>query len=141
MSSAVGAERETAREKAPFALHAEPAVRVILLGALLTAPLMVLAAANAGGERALWSNFQWSLASIVAFAATIIGARSASGGAGTIRRAGVVAFGLWMLSTITWGMLALFGSTSIPSVATVFAGAMFVPKRSPSTSIRHFWSS
>jgi signal transduction histidine kinase len=127
MSSPDGVERETARQKVPFGLPAEPAVRVILLGVVLTAPLMVLAAASADGERALWTNLQWSVASIFAFAATIVGARSASGRAGTIRRAGVVAFGLWMLSNLTWGLLALVGSTSIPSVATVFAAAMFVP--------------
>jgi signal transduction histidine kinase len=127
MSSHDGVERETARQKIPFGLPAEPAVRVILLGVVLTAPLMVLAAASADGERALWTNLQWSVASIFAFAATIVGARSASGRAGTIRRAGVVAFGLWMLSNLTWGLLALVGSTSIPSVATVFAAAMFVP--------------
>ena len=127
MSSLAGVEREAARQKVPFGLPAEPAVRVILLGVLLTAPLMVLAAANADGERALWTNLQWSVASTFAFAATVVGARSAAGRAGTIRRAGVVAFGLWMLSNLTWGLLALVGSTSIPSIASVFAAAMFVP--------------
>ena len=127
MSSHDGVERETARQKVRFGLPGEPAVRVILLGALLTAPLMVLAVSNVGGEKVLWTNLQWSLASIVAFAATIVGARSSSGRAGTIRRAGAVAFGLWMLANLTWGLLALVGSTSIPSIATVFAAAMFVP--------------
>ena len=127
MASYDGVERETARRTAPIGLPAEPAVRVILLGALLTAPLMVLAAANICGEKVLWSNLQWSLASIFAFAATIVGARAASGRAGTIRRAGVAFFGLWMLSNLTWGLLALVGSSSIPSIATVFGTAMFVP--------------
>jgi signal transduction histidine kinase len=127
MPSHDGVDPETARLKVPFGLPSEPAGRVILLGALLTAPLVVLAVSNAGGDRALWSNLQWSVASIFAFAATVVGARTASGRAGTIRRAGAVAFGLWMLATLTWGALALVGSTSIPSAATVFAAAMFVP--------------
>jgi signal transduction histidine kinase len=127
MASYDGVERETARRRARIGLPAEPAARVILLGALLTAPVMVLAAANIGGEKVFWSNLQWSLASIFAFGATIVGARSASGRAGTIRRAGVAFFGLWMLSNLTWGLLALVGSSSIPSIATVFGTAMFVP--------------
>lgn len=110
-----------------FAIPAQPAVRLILIGALVSAPLMALALANVGGLSVLWHNLHWSLASVAGFAAVLVAARSAAGREGAIRRAAAVAFGLWMLSSVTWGVLALFGSTSIPSIATVFAAAMFVP--------------
>ena len=111
----------------PAPVFAEPAVRVIVAGALVSAPLMVLALANVGGLSVLWHNLHWSFASIAAFAAVLVGARSATGRARTIRRAGAATFGLWMLSCVSWGLLELMGSTSIPSIASIFAAAMFVP--------------
>ena len=127
MSSYDSAERDNARERVSFGLLAEPAVKVILLGVLVTTPLMILGLGDIGGLSILWHNLHWILASIAAFAATLLGARSASGRVGTIRRAAAAAFGLWMLSTVTTGVLALIGASSVPSVATGFAAAMFVP--------------
>ena len=127
MSRHDSAERDNALHRGSFVLPAEPAVRVILLGVLVSTPLMILALGDVGGLATLWRNLHWSLASIAAFAATLLGARSATGRVGTIRRAAAAAFGLWMLSTVTYGVLALIGASSIPSIATGFAAAMFVP--------------
>lgn len=117
----------TTRTGLRLAIPADPAVRLILIGALLSAPLIVLAFGNAAGLGALWDNLHWGIASIAAFTATIAGARSASGRARTIRRASVVAFGLWVVANVTWSVLALLGSTSIPSVADLAVLAFFVP--------------
>lgn len=127
MSRHDSAERDNARHRDSLVPPAEPAVRVILLGLLVSTPLMILALGDVGGLSVLWHNLHWILASVAAFAATLLGARSASGRVGTIRRAAAAAFGLWMLSTVTSGLLALIGASSIPSVATGFAAAMFVP--------------
>lgn len=115
------------RPRLGFAVPAEPAVRLILLGVLVSVPLIVLGIANAGGLRTFWDNLQWILSSAAAFAAAVVGARSASGRAGTIRRACAVAFGLWMLANIAWALLALYGLESIPSIADVFTVSLFIP--------------
>ncbi len=127
MSRHESAERNNARVGVSFGLLADPAVRVILLGVLVSTPLMILALGDVGDMAALWNNLHWILASIAAFAATLVSTRSATGRVRTIRRAAAAAFGLWMLSTVTYGVLALVGASSIPSLATAFAAAMFVP--------------
>ncbi len=125
MSRHESAEHDDARIGPPFVMLAQPAVRVILLGVLISAPFMILALANVGGLSVLWDNLHWSLASIVAFAATIVGARApgTSPRARTIRRLAVVAFGLWMLANVTWGLLAALDVISIPSIADSFVVA------------------
>lgn len=115
------------RPRVSFAVSIEPAIRVILLGAALSAPLIVLGIANTGGFRTLWNNLHWILSSAAAFGATLIGARTATGRAGTIRRASAVTFGLWMLANIAWALLALFEIASIPSIADIFTVSLFIP--------------
>ena len=129
MSRDESAEHDDARIGPPFVMLAQPAVRVILLGVLISAPFMILALANVGGLSVLWDNLHWSLASIAAFAATVLGARApgTSPRARTIRRLAVVAFGLWMLANVTWGLLAALDVISIPSIADSFVVALFVP--------------
>lgn len=129
MSRHESAERDNARRGRSFMLPAEPAVGVILLGVLISAPFMILAVANVGGLSVLWDNLHWSLASVGAFAATIVGARGqgTSPRARTIRRLAAVAFGLWMLANVTWGVLALLEVNSFPSIADIFVVAVFVP--------------
>jgi signal transduction histidine kinase len=122
------AERDNARDGVSLVLPPEPAVRVILLGVLVSTPLMILALGNVGGLTVLWDNLHWSLASCAAFAATLVGARGRTSRlARTIRRAAAVAFGLWMLANLTWGLLALVHVNSIPSIADVFVVALFLP--------------
>ena len=129
MSRHERAEHDSARDGLSLAMPSGPAVRVILLGVLISAPFMTLALANVGGLSVLWDNLHWSLASIVAFGATIVGARGQglSPRARTIRRLSVATFGLWMLGNVTWGLLALLHVTSIPSIADTFVVALFVP--------------
>jgi signal transduction histidine kinase len=129
MSRHERAEHDNARVGPSLAMLPEPAVRVILLGVLIATPFMILAVANVGGLGVLWDNLHWSLASMVAFVATIVGARGQglSPRARTIRRLAVVAFGLWMLANVTWGLLAVLHVNSIPSIADIFVVAVFVP--------------
>ena len=42
----------------------------------------------------------------------------------TIRRLAAVAFGLWMLANVTWGLLAVVHANSIPSIADTFVVAL-----------------
>jgi signal transduction histidine kinase len=110
-----------------FALPADPAVRLILLSAVVCGPLVVFALGNVGGLSELWDNLHRILSSGVAFGATLVGARSASGRVRAIRRALAAAFGLWLTANIIWGILALTGLQSIPSVADFLVVAVFVP--------------
>ena len=127
MSRNDSAERNHAGHQGSFVLPAEPAIRVLILGALVSTPLMILGLGDVGGLSVLWHNLHWNVSSTAAFAATLLSARSASGRVGAIRRAAAAAFGLWMLATLTYGVLAVTGASAIPSVATGFAAAMFVP--------------
>jgi signal transduction histidine kinase len=104
-----------------------PELRLIVLGALLSMALIVLSLGNVGALGVLLDNLYLSVASVAAFAATIVGARSASGRASLIRRAAAVAFCLWLLANVIRGVLAMSGSVAIPSVADAFVLAMFVP--------------
>jgi signal transduction histidine kinase len=110
-----------------FAVPADPAVRLTVLGGLLVAPFILLAIGNVGGLAVAWDNAHWILSSVVAFVAVVVGSRFASGRALLIRRAAAVAFGLWMLANVTWGTLAFLGLQSIPSVADIIVAAVGVP--------------
>jgi signal transduction histidine kinase len=129
MSRHERAEHDNARDRLSSVMPSDPAVRVILLGVLIAAPFMILAVANGAGLSVLWDNLHWSLASVAAFAATIVGARGQglTPRARTIRRLAVVAFGLWMVANVTWGLLAVLHVNSIPSIADAFVVAVFVP--------------
>jgi signal transduction histidine kinase len=129
MSRHESAEHDNARHRPSLEMLSEPAVRAILIGLLISAPFMILTLANVGGLTVLWDNLHWSLASIAAFVATILGARApgTSPRARTIRRLAVAAFGLWMLANVTWGLLAALDVISIPSIADAFVVALFVP--------------
>ena len=129
MSRHESAEHDDAHIGLPFVMLAQPAVRVILLGLLVTTPFMILSVANVGGLSVLWDNLHWTIASVAAFVATIFGARApgTSPRARAIRRLAVVTFGLWMLANVTRGLLAILDVNSIPSVADIFVVALFVP--------------
>ena len=101
--------------------------RVLALGTIVAVPLIALSLVNAGGLRMLWDNLHWSLTAVAASIATAWSIRGTTGRIRTVRKAGSVAFALWLGANLTWAWLNVIGQTTVPSVADLFIFAIPVP--------------
>src|SRR5262245_54838888 len=94
-----------------------PAVRLLLIGTLLSLPFIACSIADVGGLRDLWDNIHWSLTALAASVATIVSVRGTSGRARAVRTRAAAAFALWLGANLTWAWLNAIHAATIPSVA------------------------
>ena len=102
-------------------------VRLLVIASLLAIPVVGLSIANVGGLRVLWDNLHWSFTALAASVATIWSIRGTTGRVRAVRRAGAVAFALWLGANLTWAWLNWIGQTTVPSIADLFIFAILAP--------------
>ena len=100
---------------------------IIIVAALLSLPFMVLSVLDGGALRVAWDNAQWTVSSIGAALATAWSIRGTNGRVRTVRTAGAVALGLWMVSNVVWAGLSLIGAATVPSVSDIFVVSITLP--------------
>ena len=109
------------------ALLRSPAVAIVAIAAVMTAPLIVLSILDVASQRTLWDNLQWTVAATGGVLATAVAVRGSTGRARTIRTAAAIAFGLGLVANLSFGYLHLLGPATVPSVAEVLIFATLVP--------------
>jgi signal transduction histidine kinase len=118
---------ELARPDRLPAVVRSPAVVIVAIAAVMTAPLIVFSILDVASQRTLWDNLQWTVAAIGGAVATAVAVRGSIGRARTIRTAAAIAFGLGLVANLSFGYLHLVGLATVPSVAEVLIFAALVP--------------
>ncbi|MDQ3128598.1 MAG: HAMP domain-containing histidine kinase [Chloroflexota bacterium] len=127
MSSATVVRARDSVDTRSTALVASPAVRILIVTALLCLPIVALAILAAPGDRPIWDNLHSSISAIGAALASAWSVRTTSGRVRTVRTFGAIALGLWMLATLAWAAMTLTGTASVPSIVDVLVIAIAVP--------------
>ncbi|MHB8960276.1 MAG: hypothetical protein ACYDAN_11670, partial [Candidatus Limnocylindrales bacterium] len=90
-------------------------------------PLFAFAAANVGGQAALWENAHWTLASLAAVLLATGHVRGATGPTRRVRLLGVAGLVSYFAGTVVWDVQISAGAYLVPAPSDALFLAMAVP--------------
>lgn len=102
------------------------AVLVLLVGAALTGLAMAMMVVDPA-RAWLWEAIHWDIAAASGVLAIILSLRNASGLVRQIGIGSLVALTLWLLTQLTWTVMAVNRTVVFPSISDVFALLWVVP--------------
>lgn len=105
----------------------DPRARVLGVTFAIVLVLIAMVMLNVARLAAVWENGHWTVASVGATAAAVIGARRATGLDRTLRSYAAVSLGMCAVGSFIWDLEVLVGSESLTSVADAFWLGSLVP--------------
>jgi signal transduction histidine kinase len=91
-------------------------MRILVVAAIASLPIMILSILDAGSLRLVWDNLHWSISATGAALAAAWSVRGASGRARAVRACATAALTLWAAGTVAWAWMNLTGTVTVPSV-------------------------
>jgi len=100
--------------------------RVLVVGAIVTGVLIVLAFVDSG-RVGLWQNLHWNASALTAFLIVTMSAGGQTGRDRIVRTSAAVGVGMWALANLLWAAQVATNQRVIPSLPDVLAAAVLIP--------------
>jgi signal transduction histidine kinase len=117
----------------PHAVGANPTItstwtmRILVVAAIVSLPIMILSILDAGSLRLVWDNLHWSISATGAALAAAWSVRGATGRARAVRACATAALTLWAVGTVAWAWMNLTDTVTVPSVTDACILAIVFP--------------